>query len=388
MIGIDWNPKGIGGEIKKRPKDFIVEEIDLNGNVLEIETDKANWDNISGRGDQLILKLVKEKWDTLFAIKKLSKQLGFGEARIGYAGTKDKYALTSQRISIWEPDLEKLKQMKIKDIYLYPLEYSNERIKLGDLKGNLFKITIRKIPKERKIEFNLNLLPNFFGPQRFGSGRAITHEVGRKIITGNLKAAVLDYIAETSENEMPEIQEARNKMKALLEDQDYKEAIKICPTQLKHELTLLHHLSENYRDYGGALRKLPRKLTKMFIHAYQAYLFNQILSEYLKTDINYDVEAIIPGYKSEYSGGKLGKIERKVMKKSGITFEDFKIGKMPEFGSEGLKRKLFMTVNDFKVENISEDETNQGFNKATITFWLEKGSYATLVTKAITGEWV
>jgi len=179
---------GIKGELKEQVKDFIV-------------TEMANHD--TGEGDHLIVKLRKQNMTTLEAISKLSNMLHISEDRIGYAGNKDKRAVTEQRISIQGGTQEEVNQV-FTDEFDLEVVGRGDHIGLGNLSANRFEIRVRQLglPIEDLRNRSLKIVeeldgkfPNYFGQQRFGSTRPITHQVGRLILQGEYEEAVWTYIA-------------------------------------------------------------------------------------------------------------------------------------------------------------------------------------------------
>ncbi|MEM2933314.1 MAG: tRNA pseudouridine(13) synthase TruD [Methanocellales archaeon] len=269
---------GVGGKLRCLIEDFKVEEIS-----------KAA---IGERGNFLIAELIKKNWETNLAIKAIAKSLGISYKRIGFAGTKDKRALTKQRISIYNISEEHLEKIKLNGIELKVLGRSERPVALGDLKGNQFKIAIRDIDlesdvlKERASLITSELLtaggvPNFFGAQRFGTRRPITGEVGKAILEGDLEKAALIYIAKPSEEEPEEIRAARE---YVYETKDFSSGLKRYPNYLKYERAMLHELLKQ-QDFKAAFKVLPLSLRQMFIHAYQAIIFNRILSRRIKAGL-------------------------------------------------------------------------------------------------------
>ena len=112
-------------KIKQLPEDFIVKEIN------DIKFD----DN--GQYSYFLLK--KKNYNTLRAIQQISKKLRINEKNIEFAGNKDKNAITEQVISIYKGN-KNIENINIKDIELKFLGQGNERIFLGNLKGNEFII--------------------------------------------------------------------------------------------------------------------------------------------------------------------------------------------------------------------------------------------------------
>ncbi len=344
-------------EIKKQPEDFIVREVTEKGKVLKEDENYFFDENSSGK--HLICVLVKKNWDTHQAFKRISKWLHISKNSIGFAGTKDKKALTTQLISLTGVKKEEAEKVSLKDIKLIPLKYSNERISLGNLKGNWFKIKVYTNEKPRQAD----KVPNFFGIQRFGKTRPITHLVGEKIVKGKPEEAVMIYLTKTFESEKEEVKKARKK---LAEEKDFKKALDYFPLYLKYERTLINHLAEYEGDYIGALRVLPKTLKMMFVHAYQSYLFNKMLEHAIKNNMEVK-ELPLVGFNS-----KLEKWQEEILEKEEVKPEDFRIKLLPELSSPGFMRKAFITPIDLRIIEQKEGEV-------TVEFFLEKGAYATTV---------
>ncbi len=150
---------GIGGELKVIPDDFAVCEMPAY--------------EPSGDGEHMILEIAKRGITTLAAINELAQKLGTAPEEIGYAGMKDRHAVTVQRVSVpATADLGKLSGMSFA---VKALGLHSGKIKRGHLRGNSFAIRIRGAAadwKQRTADMlailNERGLPNFYGPQRFG----------------------------------------------------------------------------------------------------------------------------------------------------------------------------------------------------------------------------
>jgi len=423
--------EGIGGVIKTKPADFLVREI----------TNRAEQEE----GKYLIAELTKENWDTHSVINEISRRLRVSRNRIGFAGTKDKVAVTTQKISIWGEGIAEteLERLKIADVSLKLIGRSNKAVSLGDLHGNEFEILVRDI-EGRKEEIKRKItattaeiendggVPNFFGVQRFGIRRPITHVVGKHLIRGELKEAVLSYISDVFPDESEEAKQARRLCKEG-ELKGLKEGLKKMPPFLRYEKAMLNELVKNGResinesDFLSAFSVLPKNLQKLFVHAYQAYLFNLVLSRRMKQNLPFDealvgdvvcfrdrfgladlhkdrmekvtkdkIEAInrlikrgrafvtVPafGYETEFAEGVEGEIERKVLDDECVELNDFYIEKIPEISSKGIRRPILVPVKvELSNEEVSDDDMNPGRNKVNLKFFLPKGSYATVVLR-------
>jgi tRNA pseudouridine13 synthase len=370
ILGMEYfisDTPGINGKLRIRVEDFIVEE------RFEPCDD--------GEGEYVHFILEKYNWDTIRAITQLSRSLRVSLKRFGYAGTKDKRALTRQRVSAWRISEEELAKLAIPGLKLYNFTRCRERINLGDLLGNEFTITIRRLHGENLEEtlaettaqLSQRGVPNYFGYQRFGTVRPNTHLVGKAIVQGNLEEAVMLYLARPYPGERSDAFEAR---KFLEETRDYRKALELFPSRLHYERNMLDSLSKNPRDFAGALRRLPKKLRRMLVHAYQSYLFNRILSRLIADGMDIKGKDIpLFGYASNFSPGRQGEIEQEVLEEEGIALENFRIKSLPELAMPGSKRRAAV-----KAEisyTLAQDELHSGMKKLVVRFFLPPGSYAT-----------
>lgn len=254
----------MNGKMKRSPEDFYVEE------VIDFKL---------GDGEYCILRVKKKNWDTLRFVRQIAKILGISQKRISFAGTKDKRAITVQYFSVKDLNAEEVSRIIIRDAEVDFLGYSRKEIKLGDLLGNLFRIRVQdcrdgKIYSETKDELEKKGVPNFFGEQRFGT-RQITHEVGKMILQGKFEDAFWIYVAKPSDFEREEITKIR---RDLWNCRDPIVGLRELPKHLVYERTLLQKLREGFKE-DEALLSLPKTLKMMFVHAYQSYIFNKLLSK-------------------------------------------------------------------------------------------------------------
>src|SRR3989344_2748245 len=137
--------------------------------------------------EDVIFKLSKTNCDSFKVINNLSKALNIKNKLIGYAGNKDKLAITSQYVSFYKIPKERIERVKMHDVKLEFVGYAVDRINLGDLEGNNFIIAVRDLSKKVILPKDLQL-ENYFGDQRFGN-KANTHLVGKAIIKKDFKLA-------------------------------------------------------------------------------------------------------------------------------------------------------------------------------------------------------
>lgn len=210
-------------KIKFQVEDFIVEEIGDNWicKISKEFTQNLTPDltglDLNNPREFLWCEMEKQNIDHLQAIKELARLIGKGVDAIGYAGTKDKKAWTSQRISIFQPNIEKIKTFHHPNIILKNFKWNKRKIKMGYLEANHFKITLRDIDKKEAIKISSsirkkNWFPNYFGTQRFGSLRGNNVKIGKLILKRKFDEAVWTILTDVG-NEQSEVISARKKLK-------------------------------------------------------------------------------------------------------------------------------------------------------------------------------
>ncbi len=364
--------EGIGGAIKDVAEDFIVEEIALNGTVLEIgkqcTREELGLPEASQDAKFTVFIMQKTNWNTIQALKVLAKRLGRGIKSAGFAGTKDRTSVSTQLCSMFGVKPEQMLGMHMKDISVNGAWSSDNEVKLGDLSGNRFTITVREprsIENIDKINNELGgIFPNYFGEQRFGF-RNNNVEIGIDIIRGDFRSAVTRFLTDSTNEKNEDAIAAR---KRLAEEQDYRKAAEYFPDYLKYERQLLEQLSMHPSDFAGALRKMPRSLALMFVHSVESYIFNIEVEQRIKNnEVEKGAESNIVGYDNEINDE-----EKATLESLGITQEMFKVKSMPELNCKGEKRLLFAPYSGFSYSKAGEKDVRLGFA-------LQSGSYATVL---------
>ncbi|MBX7075895.1 MAG: tRNA pseudouridine(13) synthase TruD [Methanobacteriaceae archaeon] len=414
--------KGIGGTIRNRYEDFYVEEIP------EITP--------NGEGPNVWIWIEKLGRTTLDVMLDISRDLHIDRRRMGFAGMKDKKALTRQWICISNMDSdEQLKEVEALSGKIYKTEFlkvvrGRKKLRMGQLKGNKFRILIKDVEGMENAENTDEIIsdaalrasnilkklektgvPNYFGWQRFGKPRTNTHLVGEALIHNNLKEAVRVYIGNPSPEEHNENQLARQ----AYDDGDLEKSYELMPKGMRYEKMMIKELLKESKkkdildddSYKRAIHALPKPLQRMFVNAYQSYLFNDVVShrvamgmdKYIEGDIlidseehivrdktpeefqelisNFEVDQTCPlfGTKVPFAGGEVGEMEKSVLDSYSITKEDFECPKMPRLGSHGLRRAM-----RFHIWDTSAVATTEG---VVVEFSISRGSYATAVLREV-----
>jgi len=421
--------EGVGGAIKEAVEDFVVEEVLVDGSKASV--DGAVPSRVIGSSSQrqrfVLCVLVKRNWDTMIATRNVAKSLAVEPAKVQYAGIKDARAVTAQFITVEGLSMEDVAKADVRDVKVTPVGYVREALSLFYLLGNHFTITIKhpalsEAATKERIEQTIQELttlggiPNFFGHQRFGTTRPITHLVGKALTQGRFEEAAMLFLAKPSPYEHPESRRARQQ---LWEMHDFKCAVENYPKQLRFERQMLMHLAENPADYVGAFRRLPPKLQALFVQAQQSYLFNRFLSGRMKQGLplNRAVEGdfvvaversglplttmaktvtaqtleatnasiaagklrvALPlvGAKQKLSGGAMGEIEAEILEEEGVGLEAGWLNELSRAGGKGGLRTALTPVKDFQLQHASSESVG-------VSFMLLRGCYATVLLREI-----
>jgi len=344
--------KGIGGTIKQRPEDFVVAEI-LKDEVRKL-IDK-------NRGKYPLFILLKRQVNTLEAKAIFQRLTGLS---VNLLGLKDRNAITYQFLSLRKKAVAE-KRIEGKNFFALQVTSTMRPLTKADLLGNCFKVTIRNA--ETKVDSLLLLkkeleegrIPNFYGSQRFGETIS-NHIIGRLIVK-----------------------------------REFDEAAR---------LVFGDRLPKG--DSISSLRSIPIQLRRLYVSAYQSYLFNLCLSEMIKEEkidekrglfISYHKSRIIvdqtvrteplnkngstsirlgplPGYSFREREDSAFQKMKHILQEEGITPSQFYIKEMQEVSAEGGLRPLSMVgwLRGWQVEA-----------GLSLRFVLLRGSYATVLLREL-----
>lgn len=421
QIGIDTyftKDPGVGGKLRVRIDDFHVTELFL-------------YPPKKDTGRYTIAEVSCRNWETHTLVHEIADRLHISQRRISFAGTKDKRAWTTQLMSFEHIPPEDLSRLSIKDVSFENLYQSDVLVRIGDLLGNCFDITIRNldetiVPGQIKSLITpiqeIGGFPNFYGIQRFGIIRPITHLVGKLMVHGEFENAAMTYVAHPMEAE----NETTSALRAELEKtRDYAQAFHSFPDALNFEKAMLNRLMQDQNDFIGAFKELPKNLLMMFVNAYESFLFNKILSERLRRNLpihqaivgdlispvsnnivsqelipvrssNIDkvngqlskkkavVTGLLIGSDTLFADGAMGDIEHTVIESEHLDPRDFIIPEIPFLSSSGSRRALcaFLPTLEWtlRFDDMQQEANHQALR---LQFKLQKGCYATSLLREI-----
>ncbi|MCO8244645.1 MULTISPECIES: tRNA pseudouridine(13) synthase TruD [unclassified Haladaptatus] len=426
VVGMEYyvsDADGVGGTLRETNEDFRVREIE--------RFDAEPMDSDTGSYPYLVVRATLHGWDTNDFARSLSSALGISRERVSWAGTKDKRAVTTQLFSLRKVDPGDLPEMRAAE--LEPVGRAGRELLFGDLVGNEFEITVSNPDRPENADDIADQLrefaggedslavPNFFGQQRFGSLRPITHEVGLHVVREEWEDAVMAYVGNPFETEPDDTREARQRVEDRAPDWDA--VLDALPNRLGFERSMAHRLVENGgtdpEDFRDALESLPTNLQRLLVNAAQSYVFNRILSERLRRGLPFDkpvagdvvcfaeevdgftvpdmdrqqtvsekrvrtierhcrrgrafVTAPLVGTETELAEGEQGDIEREILDDLDLEPHDFNLP--GEFHSTGTRRAILLG-----------SEFSLSHDPLSFAFSLPSGSYATVFLREFLKE--
>jgi len=403
---------GTGGRLRESSEDFRVRELEA------FDTQPADAD--TGDYPWLVVRATLRRWDTNDFARELANAVGMSRERVTWAGTKDRHAVTTQLFAVRDLDADQVPEIRDADVEV--VGRAGRGLEFGDLAGNAFEIVVREpdapeqatAVRDDLAEFAGGEVgvPNFFGQQRFGSKRPVTHEVGLAILRNDWEGAAMAYLGDPTEHEPEDSQAAREYVE---DTRDWQGAVEEFPQRLRYERTMLHELADggSFRD---AVETFPSNLQRLFVNAAQSYVFNQILSERMERGLPFHepvagdvvwfadsdaaaevaqpdssreqrvtesrvdvmarhcergrafVTAPLVGTDTEFADGEPGDIARGVLDDLDLAPADFDLP--GNFDSAGTRRAILLRP-DLAIDH----------DPLTFEFALPSGSYATVVLR-------
>ena len=368
---------GIGGRIRVEPEDF---------QVAELISEKAK-KSITDQSGYAVYKLKKKKIDTNHALSGIFRKKGL---KLKSLGLKDASAVTEQFVCSGNAG-KAAANFSSGKYSLEHLGYVKKPMSKKDMVGNHFKIKISDCQNNLKSFTEYDKILNFYGYQRFGSNRPVTHLVGKAILQQDFGKAVDLILSFTSPYDSEENTEIRQK---LSDKANYRQCFDQVPLQMDIERIVLKEMIEHGEPIR-AVRAIPVPLRRFYVQAYQSFIFNQSLGaafldgedlfEAQSGDVCFDHNGIIGKYVKGmdqnlalpfvgYSYYKKTRFDfqiSKILEQEEVSPKDFFIKEMQEASSEGGFRQAAIHCSDYSARgNVVE-------------FSLSRGSFATILLREI-----
>jgi len=383
---------GIGGVLKERHEDFLVEELSLY--------------SPSGEGEHTYFEIQKKGLSTFEALRRIARALDVPVNRLGYAGLKDARAITRQVLSVAGVAPRTVLALQLPSIEILWARRHPHKLKIGHLRGNRFTIRVRGVGEDALPACRAVLevlgrrgVPNYYGPQRFGR-RGDSARLGKAVVHRDAQGFVRAFLGRPHPGEGDAVQEAR----ARFEAGQWTEALRLFPPNMADERRALQSLVRSGGDYERAYRAVPKRLKVFLLSAYQSALFNRALDARLDTldrvyvgDVankhpgravfrvedeaaeqpraaRFEISPTGPifGFKMMTARGQQGELEAAILAAESLSLEDFRVG--GGIQAKGARRALRFQVHE---PEVWYDEG------VVLRFWLDRGCYATALLAEI-----
>lgn len=389
--------EGVGGKIKQRPEDFVVQEIPLY--------------EPTGQGDHVMAMIQKVGISTLDACTELARLLRIDRRDIGYAGMKDAQAVTQQIVTLPLVKVEDVRTIQSDRIKVLWAEKHRSKIRMGHLAGNRFVIKIRDVDPMKVVKLKPVMeilhrrgIPNYFGEQRFGR-RGNNDLLGAAFVRGDDKEVLRLLLGDPRPGEdSPQVFEARTYYMA----GDYEKAIKAWPRWAHTERRVLARLARSDDSYQ-AVMAIDMPIRRLWVTALQSRIFNEILTQRINTidrlmtgDLAYkhengacfyveDADSEQPradAFEISPTGPMIGRrlsmprykvkdMELALFKRYDISPDDFRSNTRDR--SHGDRRPLRVRPTDTRLESGVDEHGSF----ITVAFTLPPGAYATVLLREL-----
>lgn len=383
---------GTGGSIKQKSEGFQVSEL-VDGSLLE-----GTSPVFGGAHRYPLYVLEKEGVDSNHALMEIER---VHRLQLRVMGIKDAKAVTAQYAGASRVWKDPPKRLETQHTLLSLKGFTKKPIGRESLAGNEFEITVHGAAGDIEgFAQEVGKIANFYGLQRFGSERMVTHLVGKEMVRKNFASAVRMLLCYTTKYDTESSREIRKKCE---DPANYRRALKEMPRGMDIERMLLAALVEG-REPVAALRAVPITIRRLFVQAYQSFLFNRCISTAIaqghditspkEGDLCFEMEGpftfgriikfsasgkkMVPavrmaGYTFQPGKGRFETITKELLEQEGVAAKDFYIKEMQELSQQGGFRQAPLWCRDFAFEK----------DPLRVSFKLPKGSYATTLLREL-----
>lgn len=362
------------GYIRYLPQDFVVEEVALNKSIFTVDPAPLFQEPIE-KGRLWEGELVKVDRSTLEAKDEIASLLQIPSSSIGWAGIKDRFAITSQLMSFSSvSDPQIFTKLDSEYLFLKNLKRGQNVLTTGKLWGNRFIITVRTpqpvTPKEKeRIQESIQEIQrdgfwNFFSFQRFGTPRLNSHIAGKLLFQGAYEETVRSFLGYLSSREVPFFQNIRKEAEKQWRNWEViRNMMSPFPSQFPSELRMLEYLSLHPGDFLGALKTIPDQV-RLWVYAYASYLFNKKLSQEIQKE---EVPVFLPLVTSPRSQD--WELYKEFLKEDGVRLPSPVWRAFPFIRPASQE---WSTLQKAEIHGVKFEE-----KIAAMAFSLPKGAYAT-----------
>ncbi len=387
-------------KLKVVPQDFIVDEV-------------ADFEISRTPGPYAVYRLMKSSWDTFDLLDLLSRRMGVPRGAISVGGMKDRHGKTTQTITVRSTG-RCPKSISDKNFHAELEGYSQSPVTARAVRGNRFSLVLRDMSDAEVRSAGVNLraaestgIPNYYDEQRFGSARHGGGFMGKSIFLGRREEALKLYFLASKHDD-----QKTRKLKKLVTEK-WGRWSECTASAFGEYGRVLSYLCSHPRAFHKALSVIDRRFLVFALNAYQSYLFNEVLRRRIQglaekhsfpvRSLKYAFGAFVfpeslgeaargelsgrelpvPGYDTEVEDPVVRAIVEEVVGAEGIQLSDLRVRQMRRLEIHGIMRQAMAYIGDLQGPGVAPDELYPGRKKMSISFFLPRGSYATILIKRI-----
>ncbi len=382
--------------LKQRPEDFEVAE------SWRFDDDP--------RGAHFVYLMDKQKLSTFEAVDRLCVRFKIPRAAVSYCGLKDKQGRTTQLVAIRGKEIE----LQDPDLRLKLLGRTREPLSAANTTSNRFAVTVRDLSEEDVArlpgaiaEVRRLGVVNYFDSQRFGSLKHGQGFVVKDLMRGEFEVALRNVLARPSELDRSDDARVKGFWKEHWGEWDRHNPF---PGAAHYE-AVVKWLRAHPTDFRGALLRTEPRWRALQVFAYQSWLWNEGVKQYLRevvgiarlAAIRYQAGTLLFPRELDQAQARLLRdrtfpllapatrfedpvIERaalSVLGREDMTIADLAVPGTPEIHFEPEDRPLLVQPGRLAVGVGKPDELNRGRMRVNVAFTLPPGAYATLVVKRL-----
>ncbi len=385
---------------KVQPEDFDVEE-------------RARL-SFMPQGSFAVYRVHKHGVTTLNVQAQMARALNVPQSNVVFPALKDKDAIAVQYAAVRGTGPTQLTGNGYRADFL---GRTPRPLTPADIVANRFMLVLRDLSESETVHLQERLpqvsqfgLPNYFDQQRFGSLVPSQDHIGKHILRRDTEGALRAYLTHPFVGDPRPVRKFKTFAAEHWGDWNALFDAAPRPSNYRSVLTYLRdHPRPTETESRKALNLITRRLLSLYLAAYQSLLWNRIAARYLAArleempahveiagerltlyhelpthlgpDLNLSIP--LPNHRAVYTNPDVATAVTHVLAEEGLALDDLKARILKKAYLSKGKRALLLLPQDTSISPPAPDDHFPGHSKLTLTFTLPRGSYATLVIKAL-----
>jgi tRNA pseudouridine13 synthase len=383
-------------KLKQKPEDFQVSE------SWRFDEDP--------RGRHFVYLMDKQKLSTFEAVDRICARFKIPKAAVSYCGLKDKQGRTTQLVAIEGRQVE----IQDPDLRLKPLGRARTPLSAENTTSNRFAVTVRDLSEDDVAQLTASVaevrrlgVVNYFDSQRFGSLKHGQGFVVKDLMRGDFEVALRNVLARPSDLDLSGDAKVKGFWKEHWGDWGSRNPY---PGAERYE-AIVKWLRKHPSDFRGAFLRTEPRWRGLQVFAYQSWLWNEGVKQYLKDVVGmqhlvailYQAGSLLFPHELDHAQTRLlhhrtfpllapttkfedPQVERaalSVLGREEMKLADLAVPGTPEIHFDPEERPLVVFPGRLALGEAKPDELNRGRLRVNVAFTLPPGAYATLVVKRL-----